>query len=279
MKFCPVCGTAQGRHSIVATIQDSAVVGDVNITQISGKNSTCEICNASNLGMNCIKCSTPICEICNPYCRVYGETKHRFDSGKGTGPFCAQCVIIWINDIRNKEREKFANELDGAEARIIELSSKNSGLEQAYSLIQQARKAGWETPTDRTLGRLLIEGADSEAKRIMERQRRQRDIEQVKAAEEKAAEKAAEKRAQEEAAWDKYWTKVRNLIFLALSAIFALSLIFQIEFLPGSMKGVKAEDRLFALMIFNSSTIMTCYFFFRFFSLDDIFYRRFLMKE
>ena len=38
----------------------------------------------------------------------------------------------------------------------------------------------------------------------MERQRRQRDIEEVKAAEEKAAEKAAEKRAQEEAAWENY---------------------------------------------------------------------------
>lgn len=218
MKFCPECEASQGRQSIVATIQDSAVVGDVNITQISGRNSTCEICNASNLGMNCIKCSTPICEICNPYCRVYGETKHRFDSGKGAGPFCAQCVIIWINDIRTKE-----------ELRYIAYQNK-----------------------------LATEKAEAET----------------------ADEKAAEKRAQEEAAWENYWTKVRNLIFLALSAIFALSLIFQISLLPGmSVTENPGEYEDYeVLAIFNLSAIIT-YYLFSYIFIKDFFRSRFVMKE
>lgn len=86
------------------------------------------------------------------------------------GVFAVACIGMVTPDLMAKddvheERKKFANELDVAEARILELRSKNSGLEQASSLIQQAREAGWKDPAR---GMVLIEEADREAKRIME---------------------------------------------------------------------------------------------------------------
>ena len=84
--------------------------------------------------------------------------------------FALACIGMVTPDLMAKddvheERKKFANELDDAEARMLELRSKNSGLEQASSLIQQAREAGWKDPAR---GMVLIEEADREAKRIME---------------------------------------------------------------------------------------------------------------
>ena len=84
--------------------------------------------------------------------------------------FALACIGMVTPDLMakddvHKERKKFANELDEAEARMLELRSNNSGLEQASSLIQQAREAGWKDPAR---GMVLIEEADREAKRIME---------------------------------------------------------------------------------------------------------------
>jgi len=86
------------------------------------------------------------------------------------GVFAVACFGMIIPDLLAKDdvhedRKKFANELDAAEARMLELRSKNSGLEQASSLIQQAREAGWKDPAR---GMVLIEEAEIEAKRIME---------------------------------------------------------------------------------------------------------------
>ena len=86
------------------------------------------------------------------------------------GAFAVACIAMVFPDLLAKddvheERKKFANELDQAEARMLELRSKNSGLEQASSLIQQARDEGWKNPAR---GMVLIEEADREAKRIME---------------------------------------------------------------------------------------------------------------
>ncbi len=86
------------------------------------------------------------------------------------GVFVVACIAMIFPDLLAKddvheERKKFANELDQAEARMLELRSKNSGLEQASSLIQQARDEGWKNPAR---GMVLIEEADREAKRIME---------------------------------------------------------------------------------------------------------------
>ena len=86
------------------------------------------------------------------------------------GVFAVACIAMVFPDLLAKddvheERKKFANELDQAEARMLGLRSKNSGLEQASSLIQQARDEGWKNPAR---GMVLIEEADREAKRIME---------------------------------------------------------------------------------------------------------------
>ena len=86
------------------------------------------------------------------------------------GVFAVACIAMIFPDLLAKddvheERKKFATELDQAEARMLELRSKNSGLEQASSLIQQARDEGWKNPAR---GMVLIEEADREAKRIME---------------------------------------------------------------------------------------------------------------
>ena len=73
MKFCPECAAPQATQSASVNIQDSAVAGDVNITQVADSAGTCESCNASNVRvMTCIEkdCSTSFCEICNPICRV-----------------------------------------------------------------------------------------------------------------------------------------------------------------------------------------------------------------
>ena len=86
------------------------------------------------------------------------------------GVFVVVCIGMVTPDLIAKddvheERKKFAKQLDDAEARMLELRSKNSGLEQASSLIQQAREAGWKDPAR---GMVLIQEADREAKRIME---------------------------------------------------------------------------------------------------------------
>ena len=86
------------------------------------------------------------------------------------GVFAVACISAVLPDLMAKddlhdERKKFVNELEKAEARMLELRSKNSGLEQASSLIQQARDEGWKNPAR---GMVLIEEADREAKRIME---------------------------------------------------------------------------------------------------------------
>ena len=86
------------------------------------------------------------------------------------GVFVVVCIGMVTPDLIAKddvheERKKFTKQLDDAEARMLELRSKNSGLEQASSLIQQAREAGWKDPAR---GMVLIQEADREAKRIME---------------------------------------------------------------------------------------------------------------
>ena len=84
--------------------------------------------------------------------------------------FAVGCIAMVVPDLMAKDddheaRQQFSSELDAAEARMLELRSKNSGLEQASSLIQQAREAGWKDPAR---GMILIDEAEREATRIME---------------------------------------------------------------------------------------------------------------
>ena len=74
-------------------------------------------------------------------------------------------LIPVIPDLTSKDdeyeaRQKFAVQLEDAEKRMLNLRSSNSGLEQAASLIQQAREQGWKDPAR---GMILIQEAEREA--------------------------------------------------------------------------------------------------------------------
>ena len=86
----------------------------------------------------------------------------------GVFAFCSIGIVIpdiLAKDDEHQERKLFSIKLDAVEARMLELRSTNSGLEQASSLIQQAREVGWKDPPR---GMVLIEEAEREAERIIE---------------------------------------------------------------------------------------------------------------
>ena len=85
------------------------------------------------------------------------------------GAFAVACLGLVVPDLLAKDedhgaRQEFGAELEAAEARMLDLRSKNSGLEQAASLIQQARDRGWKDPAR---GMVLLEEAEREAERVM----------------------------------------------------------------------------------------------------------------
>jgi len=85
------------------------------------------------------------------------------------GAFAVACLGLVVPDLLAKDedheaRQGFGAELEAAEARMLDLRSKNSGLEQAASLIQQARDRGWKDPAR---GMVLLEEAEREAERVM----------------------------------------------------------------------------------------------------------------
>ena len=74
-----------------------------------------------------------------------------------------------IPDLLSKDemhdiRKQFSSSLENAEDLMITLRSNNTGLEQANSLLTTAREIGWKNPQR---GLLMIEEAESEAKRII----------------------------------------------------------------------------------------------------------------
>ena len=110
MKFCPECGSTQEVHNSTQSanieVQDSVISGDVNIIQNTGS-SQCSSCNASNvIVMECSdeNCNTSFCELCHPKCRLAEDNLSvlNFDSGRGSGPFCTNCLM----SIRNNEKER-----------------------------------------------------------------------------------------------------------------------------------------------------------------------------
>ena len=85
------------------------------------------------------------------------------------GAVVVAAVLPVIPDLTAKDddheaRQEFGVTLEAAEAEMLTLRSKNSGLEQAASLIKQAREEGWKKPAR---GMVLIEEAEREAERIM----------------------------------------------------------------------------------------------------------------
>jgi len=85
-------------------ITDTVVMGDVNQT-ISGNE--CPGCFASNVRVMMCQisdCETKFCELCHAKSRFSEGHFERFDSGKGTGPFCAKCLISTKNQYEEKKR-------------------------------------------------------------------------------------------------------------------------------------------------------------------------------
>ena len=67
-------------------------------------------------------------------------------------------------DEAHDERKQFAQTLEDAENRMMHLRTENSGLEQAASLIKNARDVGWQDPEK---GLMLIEEAMRESEKII----------------------------------------------------------------------------------------------------------------
>tara|TARA_Y100001970_G_scaffold46311_1_gene58264 strand:- start:20825 stop:22546 length:1722 start_codon:yes stop_codon:yes gene_type:complete len=71
---------------------------------------------------------------------------------------------LLAKDEAHDERRQFSQAIEEAETRMMKLRTENSGLEQAASLIKNARDVGWQDPEK---GFLLIEEAMRESERII----------------------------------------------------------------------------------------------------------------
>jgi len=85
------------------------------------------------------------------------------------GGIAAMSLALVVPDLLAKDeeheaRQAFGVELEAAEARMLALRENNSGLEQAASLIQQAREQGWKDPAR---GMVLLDEAQRESARVM----------------------------------------------------------------------------------------------------------------
>ena len=85
-------------------ISDSVVMGDVQQNILKTE---CPSCSASNVKV--MKCqdeqctSIQFCELCHINCRYSSGGVLRFDSGKGSGPFCSVCIL--------EKKNKFIHEM------------------------------------------------------------------------------------------------------------------------------------------------------------------------
>jgi hypothetical protein len=85
-------------------ITDTVVMGDINQT-ISGNE--CPGCFAANVRVMMCQisdCETKFCELCHAKSRFSEGHFERFDSGHGSGPFCAKCLISTNNQYEEKKR-------------------------------------------------------------------------------------------------------------------------------------------------------------------------------
>jgi hypothetical protein len=97
-------------------ITDTVVMGDINQT-ISGNE--CPGCFAANVRVMMCQisdCETKFCELCHAKSRFSEGRFERFDSGHGSGPFCAKCLI----STKNQNEEKYRLERERVERERIE---------------------------------------------------------------------------------------------------------------------------------------------------------------
>lgn len=115
-RFCPYCSQAIEQDVSTVNLQDSVVIGDVNIHQPQKNDITnCSVCDSGNvILLRCVECNEGFCELCNPQCRLeligakfrisnfapVKQIRHaaiklnKFDSGRGNGTYCSDCVAL-----------------------------------------------------------------------------------------------------------------------------------------------------------------------------------------
>jgi len=101
-------------------ITDAVVMGDVNQT-ISGNE--CPGCFASNVRVMMCQisdCEAKFCELCHAKSRFSEGHFEPFDSGHGSGPFCAKCLIStnFQYEVKKEEKKRIARERMERERRL-----------------------------------------------------------------------------------------------------------------------------------------------------------------
>jgi len=132
------------------SFQDSAIIGDVTVTQ---NNAECPSCSASNVRvMKCheVNCEIRFCELCHPKCR-YSEGRFlRFDSGEGLGPFCKGCGTIKFTAWKIIQ-ERLRSEREAIEIQELQERLARESIETDERLAREAIE------TDEKLAREVIE--------------------------------------------------------------------------------------------------------------------------
>jgi hypothetical protein len=95
-------------QSANVNLHDSVIGGDVNIIQTGKDASLCESCRASNVkSFPCIICSRISCEICNSMSKLHeGLFERKFDDSDAQGPYCKECKIKLIQEVKRRLEEK-----------------------------------------------------------------------------------------------------------------------------------------------------------------------------
>jgi len=89
-------------------LSDNVFMGNVDVQQNIVALGECPSCSASNVKV--MKCqdkqctSKKFCELCHANSRFYEGHFERFDSGHGSGQFCAKCLISTKNQYEEKKR-------------------------------------------------------------------------------------------------------------------------------------------------------------------------------
>jgi hypothetical protein len=112
-------------------ITDTVVMGDINQT-ISGNE--CPGCFAANVRVMMCQisdCETKFCELCHAKSRFSEGHFERFDSGHGSGPFCAKCLISTNNQYEEKKRlERERVERERIERERVEVERERVEVER-----------------------------------------------------------------------------------------------------------------------------------------------------
>ena len=101
-------------------LSDNVFMGNVDVHQNIVPLGECPSCSASNVKV--MKCqeklctSKKFCELCHTNSRFSEGRFKRFDSGHGSGPFCAKCLI----STKNQNEEKYRLERERVERERIE---------------------------------------------------------------------------------------------------------------------------------------------------------------